>query len=949
MSARAQIRTTATKRMLWSLAAVSSLGVMVTGGYASPQSTLKSGLWSMYLKVGAAAHERGNDAYAEEHLKAALEIAEKFGPEDVRLSDTLSRLARLYYDLGEHAQAKPLYERALAILEKVHGPDHPDVADRLNNLVRLYYDLGDYAQAKPLCERALAIWEKAYGPDHPDVAMSLNNLAEQYRCLGGYRQARPLYERALAICEKAYGPDHSNVADCLNNLALLYHDLGDYAQAKPLCERALAIQEKAYGPDHPDVATALNILAGLYSDLDEYAEAKPLYERALAIQEEVYGPDHLDTATYLNNLAWLYKGLGEYEHAKPLYERSLEILEKVRGPDHPYEAICLNNLAELYRKQGLYATAKPHIERALAIAERSDAPDMFWDVRNNMSRLLAAQGNPSAAIFFQKQAVNNLQRLRKAISGLEEELQKSFLKSKEGIYRHLADLLIEEGRLPEAQQVLAMLKEEEYFDFIRRDAREEDPRATTASYNSFEAEWLQRYEQIKDRLVSRGKELAEFEKKKREERTPEEKEQITALREDLDAATQAFTRTLDELQAAFAELEKERYAELTHRDIEDDRRGLVRELGHGAVLIHYLKLEDSLRILVTTPRVLLARESPVGSKELNRQIQELRTDLQDPQRDPRPAAQALYQHLIAPIEQDLEQAEAQLLMVSLDDTLRYLPLAVLHDGEQFLVERYALAVFTEAAERNIKDQPRTNWQLAGMGLSQAVEGFSPLPAVPRELESIVRRGESDTDGVVDGVIHLDNDFTHKAFREALYDEYPVLHIASHFSFRPGNGLGSFLVLGDGNHLSLAQINRGDYNLGSVELLTLSACNTAVGVPLANGREIEGFGALAQKKGAKSVLATLWPVADASTGLFMQNLYRLHEENPTITKAEALRQTQLLFIRSETEAKQAGPGRGQFARLMEEFRAETETFTPDTSAPYAHPYYWAPFILMGNWL
>jgi len=280
--------------------------------------------------------------------------------------------------------------------------------------------------------------------------------------------------------------------------------------------------------------------------------------------------------------------------------------------------------------------------------------------------------------------------------------------------------------------------------------------------------------------------------------------------------------------------------------------------------------------------------------------------------------------------------------------LRYIPIAALYDGKQYVAQQYAVAVYTEAAKDRIALAPKGDWQVAGLGLSHKVKGFNPLPAVVDELNGIVRQeGGKDKTGVIPGIVELDQAFTDEALKDALFDEYRVLHIASHFVFKPGTLEKSFLLLGDGTHLSLAQIQQGDYDLSSVELLTLSACETAVGDSGASGSEVEGLGALAQKKGAKAVLATLWSVADASTGLFMQDLYRTKVATPTMTKAEALRQVQLSFINGGQKSVARKANRG--AQAMSEQKSSGTAYDVSTSAPYAHPYYWAPFILMGNWL
>jgi len=188
---------------------------------------------------------------------------------------------------------------------------------------------------------------------------------------------------------------------------------------------------------------------------------------------------------------------------------------------------------------------------------------------------------------------------------------------------------------------------------------------------------------------------------------------------------------------------------------------------------------------------------------------------------------------------------------------------------------------------------------------------------------------------------MDEDFTELAFIDVLDNNTPIVHVASHFKLEPGNITNSFLLLGDGTHLTLERFSGEDFRLESVELLTLSACNTAIELGKWAGIEMEGFGVLAQKKGANSVIATLWPIADDSTGIFMANFYTMMLKKEGVTKAEALRHAQFEFIK----------GNISNLNLNNETEHHDSPESEDTEPPadFSHPFFWAPFILMGNWL
>jgi tetratricopeptide (TPR) repeat protein len=310
-----------------------------------------------------------------------------------RLLNGLAEYRR--YALGAFAQARPLYEWALALREKRLGPDHPDTAETLNNFALSLREEGNYEAARALLERALAINEKALGPDHAATATSVNNLALLLRDQRDLAAARPLFERALASVEKSFGVDHPATAASLGNLGLLLKDEGDLPAARALLERALAIDEKALGADHPDTANDLGNLALLLKQAGDLGGARALYERVLTINEKALGPAHPYTAASLANLASLLHEQGELADARSCYERTLAINEKIFGPDDPAIAVSLNNLAGLLQDQGDFAGARPLLERALSVAEGAlgAAHPNTNRLRSNLAKGLVSTGN----------------------------------------------------------------------------------------------------------------------------------------------------------------------------------------------------------------------------------------------------------------------------------------------------------------------------------------------------------------------------------------------------------------------------------------------------------------------------------------------------------------------------------------------------------------------------
>jgi CHAT domain-containing protein len=364
----------------------------------------------------------------------------------------------------------------------------------------------------------------------------------------------------------------------------------------------------------------------------------------------------------------------------------------------------------------------------------------------------------------------------------------------------------------------------------------------------------------------------------------------------------------------------------------------------------------------------------VKADALNEKALQLWALLQSDRYDPAPLAQELYKTIFQPIESQLPK-DTNTIFWSLDGNLRYLPMAALHDGKQYLIERYNHVVFTRADRGRLLRAVSPRWTGLGLGSSQAhtVEllgdsiTFNALPGVTEELRALFRRKESPG-GLLDGEVLPDSEFTKAKMLSALKQKRPLVHISSHFSFRPGDEARSFLLLGDGTVMTLEEMKQYADLFAGVELLTLSACNTAAQQPGANGREIDGFAELAQRLGAGSVMATLWPVADNSTPWLMREFYQTRQNAIGLTKAEAFRRAQLALLNGTARTKPLPEGQKGASRpvgividrndskrddadtrsaVVHLSEKDAPTFKRDEKKPFAHPYYWAPFVLIGN--
>ncbi|AFY58601.1 filamentous hemagglutinin family N-terminal domain protein [Rivularia sp. PCC 7116] len=286
----------------------------------------------------------------------------------------------------------------------------------------------------------------------------------------------------------------------------------------------------------------------------------------------------------------------------------------------------------------------------------------------------------------------------------------------------------------------------------------------------------------------------------------------------------------------------------------------------------------------------------------------------------------LYQWVIAPIEAELQTQGIQNLSFIVDVGLRSIPLAALNDGNSFLIEKYSMGLMPSLSLANTNYADIKQAEVLAMGASEFTEQ-NPLPAVPLEINTISKQWK--------GRAFLNNSFTLENLKSQRSNQpFGIIHLATHAEFRPGKLKNSYIQLSN-QKLRLDEIRKLGWNNPPVELLTLSACRTALG-----DKEAElGFAGLAVQAGVKSALGSLWYVSDEGTLGLMTQFYQQLKQAPI--KAEALRQTQIAMIKGQMSLEKG------ILQLPQSKNIIPIPSLAGRSRKFTHPYYWSSFTLIGS--
>lgn len=959
--------------------------------------------WRALLNIGSFYRSLKQYEKAREYSEQALVISQK--SKDYKAEgESLTFLATVYENINHVDKARDYYEQALNIYQQ--AKDH-------NRECNAYFELGHYNVRLKQNEKALSYYKKALISSQENKIRrceraALSNLADFYGYLKQNEEARNYIEQALKISRELN--ERAIEASFLRKLGHVYNDLWQFDKAREYMEHSLTIYRSLKNRFRE--GEILSYLGEMYKNLGQYDRGREYLEQSLVIHREI--KNSLGESEALYELADAYKNLGQYNIASQLLEKVLNIskelkkrakeayalngLGEIYNANKQYEkaikyseqaliihreiknrdgeGYSLKTLGEIYSNLGEYDKAHQHLQHAASIGKELKQPLIEIYALYNLVLLEEKSGNSQLAILYGKQTINLIQQVRVNIKTFDKGLQQSFIKKIDPSYRILAQILIAEGRLPEAQAVLDLLKEEEY-DQIKIQRSSENP--DSIPYNKAEGEIIAKIE----KLAALGREKSDLEKLRKEQGAlPTDKQKrLDQIVVEIETANKAFRLALDELVKSETTVE-DRVTEIqTDKNLQRSLSQLSRELNTGTVAIYTLvatKEEENANDISAKDKtrarfgwvILVTAESrkayPIDVAELEEIVFQFRNALSSDKYNPQPLAIKLYDKIFRQtsekqkqtLEQDLEiylgKNQNKTIMWSLDGVLRYIPMSALHDGKNYLVEKYQHIVFTKQSLLLLNERDSSRWQALGLGVSEAKTvdapdgkklSFSALAGARRELTDIVREPQEKT-GILEGTRKLDKDFTKDlALRLMREGKHSVIHIASHYSFNPTEQTASFLLVGDGK-LSFADIQDKDNLFGTVDLLTLSACDTAMS---GNGKEAEGFAYLAQSLGAKSVIASLWKVSDTGTPELMIRFYKLRAENPNMPKGEAFRLAQLSLLSAETKGakKDSAALRSELVDLSGR-KIELPLFEKDAKRPFAHPHYWSSFVLIGNW-
>ncbi|MGB0560830.1 MAG: CHAT domain-containing protein [Spirulinaceae cyanobacterium] len=825
-------------------------------------------------------------------------IAQETGPADQPASQAMPaetipttplEAGRVYHRQGRYAEALAAWEQAAA--DFTAAGDRHQQALSLSYISMVQQDLGNWAVAEAAIVQSLDLLRADSNPPAILLAQALNTQATLLFNQSQFQQAFEQWQQAQTHYQEA--GDELGAWGAQINQAQALKELGFYRRANQMLldiNRALA--------DVPDSEVKVTGLRTLSNALQAVGNGRISYDAL------VYSLDIAQRLGLTPQIAGLHQQIGRLALRLGNPEQALaEFQTAHRTAIHPLDharaqlgmldvyllgaqwptageiaAQLYNQLVTLPPRRGqIYgAIHLAHQVQRFPIAERPLSPPQ-------LDRLLRDAG-ATAQMFQDQRAVAHTLRERGAIATQAQQPSRAIELTAQSVA--LAQSLQADDILAQSAWQLARLRQEQ-------GDRQDAIAAYRQAVNALQA--------LRGDLIAINQDLQfSF----REQVEPVYRELVSLLLEGepSPAELEQARNTIEGLQLA----ELDNYFQEACLDLETRT---IDQIDPTATVLYPIILPDKLAVIVARPgHALDYYQTAIPQATLNRQLRRFLAGLH-PSADRRrhlTQAQELYDELIRPAAEQQLLAETKTLVFILDGLLRNVPMAALYDGEQYLIEQYAIALSPGLQLLDAQALDAQNFEVLVGGISEARGGFAALPAVEREVAAI--------EALTDSKALLNAQFTSQAVSKAVQTgSADVVHLATHGQFSSNPEETFFLTWeGEINVRELADLllNRQRTGGKAIELLVLSACETAAG----DDRATLGLAGLAVKSGARSTIATLWPIKDNVAAQLMIDFY---EQLSTAgsSRAEALRQAQLNLL--------ADPS-------------------------YRDPFFWSPYTLVGNW-
>ncbi|MDQ4141267.1 MAG: CHAT domain-containing protein [Bacteroidota bacterium] len=951
------------------------------------QSKLKSEnsiLADAYNNFGNVYFEKGDLNKAFELTQKALEIRLKvLGKDHPDVAVAYNDLGDIYFDKAEYDLGAEYYEKALQIKLKTLGPEHPDVADSYSSLAFVYRNKNDFDNAFKYYQKALEIWIKVKGEEHPDVGYTYHNLGILYYFKEEYDKALEYNNKGLSIRTKTLPPDHPDLAASYNNRGSIFKAKGDFDQAVTFYQKALQIRLNSLGEVHRNVAASYNNLGVAYYEKGDFDQAIEYYQKALQLWIKLLGEEHPDITLPYKNLGNVYKEKGDITNALAYNYKALQIELDSPGKVLPAVASTYNDIGELYAAKRDYNQALRQFQKAILVnipsfqdSIISHNPILSRKVSTNLYEFnllksFQLKGNTFEKLFTRNGNIANLQLAYQNYCSADTLLGQilfNYTGENDKVAFTQKTRQIYQVALPVCLKLHQLTKEKNYLDKAFYFSERGKAMVLSASLAESKAK---NFAGIADSLLNLDQQLrtriASYTQQIAQELTSNETADSTKLNE---YQTLLFTAHRQQ-ERLNNKLEKEypQYFHLKYRPANVTAAQLQNLLDEKTALLEYA-LGDSLLHIFTLTRHTFDVKSFSIDHTFHRKIAAFRKAILSQEEDLyQEVAYSLYNTLLP---SSLPKSIRQLLIIP-EGELTTLPFEALltqksksKTAKSYLLNKYAISYAYSAPllyERLNQPQQNSTKQLLAfapvfadtltstpLALNRLVlaqqnpdsgnysklpvgkpedyaakfkkpnnmrgwllngQYVSPLLASKREVETIAQLFQEKGNAAK---IYLNDQAREEQLKSRDLSSSNYLHLATHgFVNESFPELSGLLLAQNGNSKEDGILYMGEiYNLNlKADLVTLSACETGLG-KIASGEGVIGLTRALLYAGARNVVVSFWKVPDTSTADLMENFYAalLSGED----KAQALQTAKLNLAKHRK---------------------------------YNHPFYWAPFVLIGK--